>query len=150
MDVAEHRFLVATGNVKYSWFPTNVWYTTQSGDDQETHYPMGMFLDRFVAHGGPGLLLLHSPGNVFIRDLAPGQAILVQPGAIVYKDPTVQMRLHFEYPGGSYWFSSPRMAGKALWVSLFGPGRVAIQSVFERPESVGYVRSDSGATAQRW
>ncbi len=48
--------------------------------------------------GGPGLLLLHSPGNTFIRDLAPGQTILIQPSALLYKDPSVQMHLHFEYP----------------------------------------------------
>ena len=70
--VREHRFLAATGNVNYSWQQSGVWITTGSGDDQETHYPLGMFVDIFHAQGGPGLLLLHSPGNMFIRDLAAG------------------------------------------------------------------------------
>jgi uncharacterized protein (AIM24 family) len=150
IDVAEHRFLVATGNVNYQWHQSNIWYNTQNGDDQETHYPMGMMLDRFTAQAGPGLLLLHSPGNVFIRDLAQGQSILVQPSALIYKDPSVQMQLHFEYPAGAYWFSSSRMQTKTAWLTLYGPGRVAVQSVFRRPEMVGYVVSSSGATQQRW
>ncbi len=149
IDVAAHRFLVATGNVEYTWQNSNIWYTTRNGNDQETHYPLGMFLDRFVAKGGPGVLLLHSPGNVFVRDLAPGQTILVQPSSLVYKDHTVQMRLHFEYPGGAYWFGN-RWGVKQVWVALYGPGRVAIQSVFTHPEMTGLVYSDSGATAQRW
>jgi uncharacterized protein (AIM24 family) len=150
IDVAEHRFLVATGNVTYEWHQSNVWYNTQNGDDRETHYPMGMMLDRFTAQGGPGLLLLHSPGNVFIRDLQAGQSILVQPSALMYKDPSVQVRLHFEYPGGTYWSASARMQTKTAWLTLYGPGRVAVQSVFSRPEMVGYVVSSSGATQQRW
>ena len=80
VDVVEHRFLVATGNVGYDWHNARVWFTTGSGNDQETHYPVGQTMDTFVASGGPGLLLLHAPGNTFIRDLAPHQQILVQPG----------------------------------------------------------------------
>jgi hypothetical protein len=33
---------------------------------------------------------------------------------------------------------------------LQGPGRVAIQSVFEQPEMVGGVVNSSGATTQYW
>ena len=29
--VREHRFLAASGNVGYTWQPTQVWYTTGSG-----------------------------------------------------------------------------------------------------------------------
>ena len=52
--VREHRFVTATGNIRYDWHPTDMWYTTGSGDDQETHYPMGQFGDVFSATGGPG------------------------------------------------------------------------------------------------
>lgn len=150
VDVAEHRFLVATGNVSYDWQRSGVWFTTQSGDDTEWHYPIGQYVDRFVAQGAPGLLLLHAPGNTFIRDLRQGERILVQPSGLIWKDPTVRMHLHFEYPHGQYWFSSARWEAKTVWLTLQGPGRVAIQSVFERPEVVGYVRSDSGSTRQMW
>ncbi len=150
IDVVEHRFLTATSNIAFQWENSGIWYTTQSGDDQEWHYPLGQTMDRFTAHGGPGLLLLHAPGNTFIRDLQPGERILVQPGGLIYKDRSVRMFLHFEYPHGQYWFSSARWQAKAVWLTLQGPGRVAVQSVFERPELVGSVRSTSGSTTQYW
>jgi uncharacterized protein (AIM24 family) len=150
IDVVEHRFLVATGNVGYDWRMSGIWYSTGSGDDQETHYPLGQTLDRFVAAGAPGLLLLHAPGNVFVRDLAEGESILIQPSAFLYKDPAVGMWLHLEYPAGSYWFSSASRQCKTVWLTLRGPGRIAVQSVFERPESVGYVRATSGCTNHHW
>ncbi len=150
IDVVEHRFLAATTNVAFQWENSGIWYTTQSGDDQEWHYPLGQTMDRFTAHNAPGLLLLHAPGNTFIRDLQQGERILVQPGGLIYKDRSVRMFLHFEYPHGQYWFSSARWQAKAVWLTLQGPGRVAVQSVFERPELVGSVRSTSGSTTQYW
>jgi uncharacterized protein (AIM24 family) len=151
MDVVEHRFLVATGNVNYNWEQSPVWYQTGSGDDTEMHYPLGMTMDRFRAEQSPGLLLLHAPGNVFIRDLAHGQHILIQPSALLYKDPGVQMNLHFEYPGGNYWFSRSTYQCLTAWLALHGPGRVAVQSVFERPEMVGYITNSSwGSTVHHW
>jgi uncharacterized protein (AIM24 family) len=150
VDVIEHRFLVATGNVTYQWENSGIWFSTQKGDDQEYHYPLGRTMDRFWAQGGPGLLLLHAPGNTFIRDLGPGERILIQPSGLIWKDPTVRMTLHFEYPHGTYWFSSARWQTKSAWLSLHGPGRVAIQSVFERPEMTGQVVRCSSATTQVW
>jgi uncharacterized protein (AIM24 family) len=148
--VREHRFLVATATVGYTWEQSGVWITTGSGDDRETHYPLGMFVDSFHAEGGPGLLLLHSPGNTFIRDLAVGEAISVQPSSLLYKDPTVGMQLHLEYPNADA--SSYRWAtGFAhVWLRLWGPGRVAVQSVFERPESNTSITGTSPATVTRW
>jgi len=150
VDVVEHRFLVATGNVNYQWENSGIWFTTQKGDDQEYHYPLGRTMDRFYAQGGPGLMLLHAPGNTFIRDLRQGERILIQPSGLIWKDPTVRMSLHFEYPHGAYWFSSARWQAKTVWLTLHGPGRVAIQSVFERPEMVGQVFTCSQATTQVW
>jgi uncharacterized protein (AIM24 family) len=150
VDVAEHRFLLATGNVGYQWLKTGVWFTTRSGDDTEWHYPVGQLIDRFTAQGMPGLLLLHAPGNVFVRDLRPGERMLLQPSALIWKDPTVAMSLHFEYPRGAYWFSSARWQAKSVWLTLHGPGRIAIQSIFKRPETVGRVYRNSSATTQVW
>jgi uncharacterized protein (AIM24 family) len=141
---------VATGNVGYQWDKSNIWYTTRNGDDTEWHYPVGKFIDRFIAQGIPGLLLLHAPGNSFVRDLGPGERILVQPGGLIWKDPSVQMLLHFEYPHGKYWFSSARWQAKSIWLTLQGPGRIAIKSVFERPELTGNIVRNSGATTQFW
>jgi uncharacterized protein (AIM24 family) len=151
IDVREHRFLVATHSVGYDWFDPGVWFTTRSGDETETHYPLGRFLDRFAATEGPGLLLLHAPGNTFVRDLQPGQSILVQPTALLYKDPTVRVDLHLEYPGGSGLsvFGSS-FANRTVWLRATGPGRIAVQSVFERPETAAPITSHSPATTHTW
>jgi uncharacterized protein (AIM24 family) len=150
IDVREHMFLVATGHVQYDWLNTGIWFTTQNGDDSETHYPIGMMMDRFSAPSAPGLLLLHAGGNIFVRELAEGQAILIKPKALVFKDPSVQMQLHFEHPnaGFSLWGG---WGGRYVWLLLYGPGRVAIQSVFEPVEGEGgRITNSSYATQQQW
>jgi uncharacterized protein (AIM24 family) len=153
VDVREHLFLAATCNVDYDWFSTNIWFSTRKGNETETRYPLGRVMDRFSATGAPGLLLLHAAGNVFVRDLSPGQVILLKPSALVFKDPTVQMDLYYENPGMSIgamaiggWMSGTR---GYLWLRLTGPGRVAIQSVFDRIEGEdnytgGFSNSGSG------
>jgi uncharacterized protein (AIM24 family) len=150
VDVVEHRLLLATGNIGYQWQKSGVWFTTQNGDDTEWHYPLGQFIDRFTSHNIPGLLLLHGPGNSFVRDLQPGQRILVQPGALIWKDPSVQMFLHFEYPRGRYWFSSARWQAKSIWLTLQGPGRIAIQSAFDHLHQTRAVQRSSHSTRQQW
>jgi uncharacterized protein (AIM24 family) len=150
VDVREHLFLVATESVTYEWIQSNIWFTTKSGDETETHYPLGMFLDRFKAPQAPGLLLLHAAGNVFVRQLAQGQTILVKPTALLFKDPTVRMQLHFERPANS--LKSWRTWGERyLWLRLWGPGRIAVQSAFEPVEDNGQtISSHSGATQHQW
>ena len=59
---------------------------------------MGQYGDVFGAQAAPGLLLLHAPGNVFIRDLRQGETMLIQPSSLLYRDVTVRMALHLEYP----------------------------------------------------
>jgi uncharacterized protein (AIM24 family) len=150
LDVREHLFLAATSNVEYDWFQTGIWFTTQKGNESETHSPLGGFMDRFTAPRAPGLLMLHAAGNVFVRELGPGQTILIKPTALVFKDPAVQMHLHFERPGTVFsgWGS---WGNRYIWLRLVGPGRVAVQSVFDRIE--GESRNISGfsyATEQRW
>jgi uncharacterized protein (AIM24 family) len=150
IDVREHTFLVANTAVGYEWFNSGIWYTMREGDETKTYYPMGMNLDRFHADGEPGLLLLHSPGNTFVRDLAPGQTICIQPSALLYKDPAVGMQLHLEYPNtrGLSWGQT--YTNRTIWLRMWGPGRVAVQSVFERPESAAYILNNSPATETRW
>jgi uncharacterized protein (AIM24 family) len=147
--VREHRFLTASGNVSYTWERTNIWYSTRNGDERETHYPLGMMGDIFVAQATPGLLLLHSPGNTFLRDLAPGQTILVQPSALLYRDATVSMHLHLEYPrfqrlSWRSWYDH-----RTVWLRLIGPGRVAVNSVFAHGTGEP-ITNHSPATVQRW
>jgi uncharacterized protein (AIM24 family) len=151
VDVREHLFMIATHSVKYDWFSTDIWFTTKDSDnDTETHYPIGMFMDRFSAPQGPGLLLLHAAGNVFVRELAPNQTILIKPTSLIFKDPSVQMRLHFEHPQ-TFFSGWGSWGNRYLWLRLWGPGRVAVQSVFDRIEAENRnMRSHSSATVQRW
>jgi uncharacterized protein (AIM24 family) len=149
--VREHRFLAATGNIEYSWQQVPIWFTTGTGDDTEYHYPLGLYGDTFRVRDTPGLLLLHSPGNTFIRDLAAGDTICVQPSALLYKDPGVGMQLHLEYPnqGGMVWGYS-RYSYRSVWLRMWGPGRVAVQSVFEQEESSEMITGSSPASVTRW
>jgi len=148
--VREHFLLAATSQVEYGWVNSNIWFSTKNGDDTETHYPLGMTLDRFSAPKMPGLLLLHASGNVFVRHLNPGQSILIKPTALIFKDPTVSMQLHFEHPsaGWNLWMSYIQ---RYLWLRVTGPGRVAIQSAFEPVEDNGRnIINHSPATQQNW
>jgi uncharacterized protein (AIM24 family) len=150
VDVREHVFVVATGQVTYDWFKSNIWFTTRDGDETETHYPLGTYLDRFSVSRVPGLLLLHAAGNVFVRRLGPGQTILIKPTALLFKDPTVQMQLHIEQPR-SNWRSWSSWGERYLWLRLSGPGRVAVQSAFKHMEDNGRnIVNDSGITWRRW
>jgi uncharacterized protein (AIM24 family) len=150
VDVREHLFLTATGNVIYDWFDPGVWFQTKNGDDTETHYPVGMYMDRFSGTEQPGLLLLHAAGNVFVRALGPGETMLVKPTALIFKDPAVQMHLHFEHPQTGF-LSWGSWSNRYLWLRLVGPGRVAVQSSFEQLEGEArYIQGNSYATETRW
>ena len=70
---ARALFMLATSNVAYDWFRTNIWYTTQSGDDKETHYPVGMFMDRFRAPQARACCCCTRPATCFVRELAAGR-----------------------------------------------------------------------------
>jgi uncharacterized protein (AIM24 family) len=150
VDVREHLFLVATHTVAYDWVQSGIWFNTREGNETETHYPLGMLLDRFTAPQVPGLLLLHAAGNVFVRQLDAGQTILIKPTAFLFKDPTVRMQLHIERPAGT-WKSWRSWGDRYLWLRLRGPGRVAVQSAFEPLEDNGRtIVSHSDATQRQW
>ena len=120
------------------------------GGDTEWHYPVGRYMDRFHAASVPGLLLLHASGNAFVRTLAAGETIMVKPPALLFKDPTVGMQLHVEYPrsGVQFWRS---WGNRYLWLRMWGPGRVAVQSAYEALEDPGTAfQATSGHTEYRW
>lgn len=153
MWVRNHRFLAATGNIGFQLVNNNFWYRTRNGDETETHYPMGYFGDVFSAQGAPGLLLLHAPGNTFIRDLAPQESLLIDPSALLYRDVSVGVHMHVEYPqwaGGGMFGKLRSYSHRHLWARLIGPGRVAVQSVYEPAEQVGSMVSHSAGTEHRW
>jgi uncharacterized protein (AIM24 family) len=150
VEVREHVLLVATSQIAYDWFNPGIWVTTGSGNDKETHYPLGQFMDRFTAGNEPGLLLLHGGGNVFVRRLAEGETILIKASSLLFKDTSVSMWLHIERaanPTGS-WFT---YGARHIWLRLSGPGRIAIESAYGHFEDNGSVITyHSPATEQRW
>jgi uncharacterized protein (AIM24 family) len=181
VDVRENHFLVATSAVTYDWHDSGVWFTTSGGGreksagmkllkvglelaalaaegegdgggggETEWHYPLGQYIDRFTCPTVPGLLLLHAGGNVFVRTLAEGETIMVKPPALLFKDPTVGMQLHVEYPqsGMQFWRS---WGNRYLWLRMWGPGRVAVQSAYEKMEDPGSsFQSISDHSEYRW
>jgi len=84
VDVREHQFLMATNNVGYDFY----W---QTGLANVFFSRSGLFIDRFAATADEGLLLLHGYGNVFEKQLGPGEQLDVEPGAWLWKDASVRM-----------------------------------------------------------
>jgi uncharacterized protein (AIM24 family) len=118
LDVREHAFLLASGSVAYT-------YTRIKGLANILHGGNGMWMDRFVTQQAPGLLVLHGYGNVFVRTLAPGETIQIEPGAMLFKDASVQMQAE------KIKLSSGILGGKKMYVAhMAGPGRVGIQSMY--------------------
>jgi uncharacterized protein (AIM24 family) len=105
-DVREHAMLLASSSLTYS-------FEKLSGLKATLAVGSGMYLDRFVAQGEPGLLLLHGYGNVMDRTLAEGESIEVEPGGFLYKESSVRYEIanHKLTPEGA---SSAGQAAKGL------------------------------------
>jgi uncharacterized protein (AIM24 family) len=117
LDVREHAFLVASHNIQYS-------FVRIKGLVNLLHGGNGMYIDRFVTAGQPGMLLLHGNGNVLERTLRAGEKILVEPGGFLYKDSTVQMQAA-QMP-----LKTGMMRHGMYLAEMTGPGRVGIQSMY--------------------
>jgi uncharacterized protein (AIM24 family) len=118
LDVREHAFLLASHSIGYS-------YVRIKGLKNILFGGQGMFMDRFVAGNEQGLLLLHGYGNVFERALQPGESIVLEPGAFLYKDASVQMQVETQR------LSSGLFGGAGLNLArMTGPGRIGIQSMY--------------------
>jgi len=118
--VKEHHLVAATLSTTYDAVPSPCVYVTGSGNERESEYPIGWYLDTFHTTGAPGLVLLHAMGNAFTRELAPGERIVLNPAAYVMSDASVELTLAMEVPAGDW--------GALALLRLFGPGRVLIQS----------------------
>jgi uncharacterized protein (AIM24 family) len=121
LDVREHAFLVASHTVEYSFVRMKGLTNVLHGE--------GMYLDRFVTTGEPGILLLHGYGNVFERRLGAGEQILVEPGGFLYKDSSVQMQTVQQKVRTGLLRHGMYMA------EMTGPGRVGIQSMYVHHET---------------
>lgn len=118
LDVREHAFLLASHTIQYSFVRIKGLANILFGGQ-------GMFMDRFVTTSAPGLLILHGYGNVFERTLKAGESILVEPGAFLYKDSSVQMDVQRQK------LTSGLFGGFGMSLAkLTGPGRVGIQSMY--------------------
>jgi uncharacterized protein (AIM24 family) len=127
IDVREHQFLMATSAVDYDFY----W---QQGLANVLFSRTGLFIDRFTAQRGEGVVLLHGYGNVFEKALGPGEMLDVEPGAWLWKDATVQMQtvsvLQSGGGGGLMGALGAFVGGVALQMNRFiGPGRIGLQSM---------------------
>jgi uncharacterized protein (AIM24 family) len=117
LDVREHAFLLASHSIEYS-------FVRIKGLVNLLHGGSGMFMDRFITQQQPGLLVLHGNGNVLQRDLGPGEKLLVEPGAFLYKDSSVQLHA-VQMP-----LKTGFMRHGMYLAEMTGPGRVGIQSMY--------------------
>jgi uncharacterized protein (AIM24 family) len=116
IDVREHAFVVGSHSVRYDFVKID-------GLGNMFRGGAGMFMDRFVTAGEPGLLMLHGAGNVFERRLGPGESVLVEPGAFLYKDASVRMAVEKQDV-------KVGMVRSLYLVRMTGPGRLGIQSMY--------------------
>ena len=118
LDVREHAFLLSSHQIAYS-------FVRVKGLSNILFGGQGMYMDRFVTTAAPGVLILHGYGNVFERRLGPGESIMVEPGAFLYKDSSVTMNVEFQKLGTGFFGGTTMSLAK-----MTGPGRVGIQSMY--------------------
>jgi uncharacterized protein (AIM24 family) len=119
IQVREHQFLAATGNIEYG-------FSRVKGIGSMLFGSSGFFMDRFSGSQHEGVVWLHGYGNVFEKLLGPGEQIDVEPGGWIYRDDGVRMEqkvygLRTGIFGGS---------GNLVFNRFTGPGRVGIQSMY--------------------
>ncbi len=118
LQVREHQFLAATGNIDYT-------FERVKGITNMLMGGTGFFIDKFKGAGGDGILWLHGYGNVFEKVLAAGEQIDVEPGGWLYKDPGVKMDTNMQR------IASGLIAGVNMITNRFtGPGRLGLQSMY--------------------
>jgi uncharacterized protein (AIM24 family) len=123
LDAREHAFLLASHTIGFS-------YARVQGLRNILFGGQGMFMDRFVTRDAPGLLILHGYGNVFERRLAPGESILLEPGAFLYKDASVTMNVETQK------LSTGLFGGVGMNLArMTGPGRLGIQSMYHHHQT---------------
>jgi uncharacterized protein (AIM24 family) len=147
VEVREHQFLFATGNIDYG-------FTFVQGAANILFSRTGLFVDQFTCQGGEGMLVLHGYGNVFEKMLAPGETLDVEPGAWLWKDPSVQMTVTTvagsQRGGGILGAIGGMMAGASIILNRFtGPGRLGIQSMtYHPPQNEGAQQAGGTSNVQ--
>ena len=123
LDVRGHAFLLCSHTVDYS-------FTRVRGLRNVLFGGSGMYMDRFVTRGAPGLLVLHGYGNVFERRLGVGETVMLEPGAFLYKDASVTVQVERQR------LTTGLFGGIGLYLAkVTGPGRLGIQSMYHHHHS---------------
>ena len=119
--VREHQFLAATGNVEYDY--------TRIRGFANMLYGGGFWVDQFFAGGHEGVVWVHGYGNVFQKNLEPGETIDIEPGGWLYRDHSVSMTQEL------YGFKTGLLGGggQLVFNRFTGPGRVGLQSAYYHP-----------------
>jgi uncharacterized protein (AIM24 family) len=147
VEVREHQFLIATSNLDYN-------FTFVQGAANILFSRTGLFIDQFTCRGGEGMVLLHGYGNVFEKMLAPGETLDVEPGAWLWKDPSVQMTVTTvagsQRGGGILGAIGGLVAGASIVLNRFtGPGRLGIQSMtYHPPQAEGAQQAGGTSNVQ--
>ncbi len=114
VDIAEHSMLLASSSVQYS--------TSYVAGTGRIGRMIGFWLDRLT---GPGVIAYHGHGNILGFDLKPGETMDIDHGALLRKDPTVNVRAFNQPLGGG--LTGHALSFEALHVE--GPGRRELQTV---------------------
>jgi uncharacterized protein (AIM24 family) len=98
-------------------------------------------VDEFFAGDHEGVVWIHGYGNMFEKNLEPGETIDIEPGGWVYRDHSVQMTQEV------YGFKTGLLggAGNLVFNRFSGPGRVGLQSAYFHPQ----VQEGAAGNAQR-
>ncbi len=131
--VREHQFLAATSNVQYDYNRIKGFANMMYGG--------GFWVDEFFAADQEGVVWVHGYGNVFEKQLEPGETIDIEPGGWLFRDHSVSMSQEV------YGFKTGLMSGGGSLVfnRFTGPGRVGLQSAYFHPP----VQEGTGGNAQR-
>jgi uncharacterized protein (AIM24 family) len=131
--VREHQFLAATGGIEYDYSRIKGFANMMYGG--------GFWVDEFFAGGHEGVVWIHGYGNVFEKQLDPGETIDIEPGGWVFRDHSVQMSQEV------YGFKTGLLGGAAnlIFNRFTGPGRVGLQSAYFQPA----VAEGTGGNSQR-
>ena len=103
-------------------------------------YGGGFWVDHFFAGDHEGVVWMHGYGNVFEKNLEPGETIDIEPGGWLYRDHSVQMTQEI------YGFKTGFLggAGNLVFNRFTGPGRVGLQSAYQPT-----VQEGAGGDSQR-
>ena len=120
IQVREHQFLAASGNIEFTFERVRGVANMLFGNS-------GFFIDRFQAPPTePGILWLHGYGNVLEKVLAEGEQIDVEPGAWLYKDTSLKMETNIQSLSTGF-FATPV---QFVTNRFTGPGRLGLQTMY--------------------